>query len=80
MKNLLISILLTFLLNYSGHSGRVISSFDIARWYFDSDLVYLAKTSASGFVIDYQTECDEGILKFIAEINEKGESYIFRRE
>lgn len=199
MKNSIILILLTFLLNYSGHSGRVITSFDIARWYLDSDLVVsctvnridtmqirsydsvgedsihrrydivrekysvtldsiikgnptelhfsdtiltpefsinysavkysnnkefigidtkgdsiiessaemlsefcddsgsfrlqankekhvviLSKTIAgfvpSGFVIDYQTECDEGILKLIAEINEKGKSYIFPGE
>lgn len=37
-------------------------------------LVILTKTF-SGYVIDYQSECNESILKLIAEIKTKGESY-----
>jgi hypothetical protein len=41
MKKLIIILLLTFLINNSGQSGRIITSFDIARWYLDSDLVII---------------------------------------
>jgi hypothetical protein len=41
MKRFLIIFFVIFLFDYPGQSARIITNFDIARWYLDSDLVLI---------------------------------------
>ncbi len=75
---------------FSGFDAEGDSIFQIAVRMFDDDayfdnsyfrlksntkhLVILTKAS-EGYVIDYESECDENILELIGEIKAKGESY-----
>lgn len=45
MKKLISVIILTFVLYNSGQSARIITNFDIARWYLDADLVLICNVN-----------------------------------
>ena len=45
MKKLIIAIILTFVFYNSGHSTRIITNFDIARWYLDADVVLICNVN-----------------------------------
>jgi len=51
MKRFFITFLVILLFNYSGQSAKIITSFDIARWYLDSDLVIICTVDESDTIL-----------------------------
>ena len=51
MKKLLSIFILLFLFYYSGQACRLITNFDIARWYLDADLVLIGTLNHMDSVI-----------------------------